>query len=210
MSPTEGYSKCTCHNCGGHIEFPSAGAGQTIPCPHCNWPTTLVDSSAPIGGGPATRKKIFKLFFISSIIVIAAGAGVFLYLAKIQNCSLPWHGPVLAPSGGNPTAPPLPNAVPAKPIPPPDPWRGLMASPVTLEKVGDGRLIYAVGTLTNTSDHERYGVRVQLDVLNAAADKLSATTDYKDSILPGKYWKFKALVTDPSAASARITSVKEN
>lgn len=84
-----------------------------------------------------------------------------------------------------------------------------MAGPVSLEK-GDGRLIYAVGILTNRSDHERYGVRVEVEFFNSAKEKIGSTTDYKDSILPGKNWKFKALVTDQAATSAKLISVKEN
>jgi len=85
-----------------------------------------------------------------------------------------------------------------------------MAGPITLEKVGDGKLVYAVGTLRNTSDHQRFGVKVELDVFDDRKQKVGAATDYAPSIDPGKEWKFRALVTDRAAVSAILTSVKEN
>jgi hypothetical protein len=31
-----GYLKTSCGSCGGHIEYPIAGIGQTVACPHCS------------------------------------------------------------------------------------------------------------------------------------------------------------------------------
>jgi hypothetical protein len=96
-----------------------------------------------------------------------------------------------------------------KPVPPPDPWHGLKAGSVTLEKQGDGRMIYAVGTVRNTSDHQRFGVKVELDVLDLQGEKLGSATDYTQVMEPGKEWKFKALVTDKKAATAKLIDIKE-
>jgi Zn-dependent protease with chaperone function len=35
------YAKCSCQNCGTHIEFPIGLADHGINCPHCNQPTVL-------------------------------------------------------------------------------------------------------------------------------------------------------------------------
>lgn len=210
MSRPEPYLKCVCQNCGGHIEFPSSGSGQTVPCPHCGWATVLIDKaradSAVIGGGPAARRNIFRAFLSAAIVVVVLGAAAVVLWQKRARQSPPAANPasVTAPASGPPVAP-----VVVKPVPPPDPWHGLMAGPVTLEK-GEGRLVYAVGILTNKSDHERYGVQVELEVYNSAREKVGSTKDYKDSIMPGKHWKFKAIVTDQTATSAKLTSVKEN
>jgi len=37
----DSYIKCPCNNCGGFIEFPAHGVGQTITCPHCRTETIL-------------------------------------------------------------------------------------------------------------------------------------------------------------------------
>jgi hypothetical protein len=43
------FSKCSCQNCGGHIEFDCAHQGQKITCPHCGAETVLaVDVLPPL------------------------------------------------------------------------------------------------------------------------------------------------------------------
>jgi hypothetical protein len=34
-------TKCICTNCAGHLEFEEENAGESIPCPHCGFETTL-------------------------------------------------------------------------------------------------------------------------------------------------------------------------
>ena len=41
-----GYLKCPCNNCDVNIEFPAAGLGQTITCPHCGLETLLFNPPA--------------------------------------------------------------------------------------------------------------------------------------------------------------------
>ena len=50
------FLKCECLHCGQHIEFPVEGRGQTIPCPTCGEPTTLV-SSEPL----ASTQKMSRI-----------------------------------------------------------------------------------------------------------------------------------------------------
>jgi hypothetical protein len=210
VSRAERYSKCLCNNCGGHIEFPIEGAGSTVSCPHCNWPTLLVAESSegrvPIGGGAATRKRIYQGFAIAAALVMVAGAAFYRF----------WYLPHLQTDGGfSTTGASVTNTNRPKPVvvvhlPPPDPWHGLMAGAITLEKVGGGNLVYAIGSLSNSSDHQRFGIKVDLDVFDSGKTKVGTATDYTPSIDPGKEWKYKALVTDRTAASAKLISVKEN
>ncbi len=106
-------------------------------------------------------------------------------------------------------ASPLVVTAPPKPNPPPDPWHGLKPGEVTLEKTGDGRLVYAIGSLTNFTQRQRFGVKVTFDVLDEHRNKIGAATDYIDVIEPGKAWKFRALVTDKNATAAKLIHVKE-
>jgi hypothetical protein len=158
----------------------------------------------PIGGGAAARKKAFLWFTVAAIAVIAAGGGAYWYFA-------PRHAG--GPAGQSSTiANPAPKTNPPAPVvpePPPDPWHGLVAGLIALEKSKEGNLIYAVGKLRNTSDHQRFGVKVELDVFDAAHKKVGTATDYTPSIDAGKEWKFKALVVDRTATSATLVSVKE-
>ena len=96
------------------------------------------------------------------------------------------------------------------PKPPPDPWHGLKAGSVKLEKSGVGDLIYAVGALRNDSDHQRFGVKVEVELLGPRGEKIGAASDYTQSIDMGKSWNFRALVTDRGAVKGVVTNVTEN
>jgi hypothetical protein len=210
VSQSDGYFKCVCQNCGGHIEFPGEGAGRTVPCPHCNGSTVLtVDAygaTAPVGGSTGAWKKIFLALLIAATVVAADMA--IVYWNHVKNNPSPAPPPSAAGQPGLTSKPAAP--VPIVLVAPPDPWHGLMAGPITLEQAGDGRLVYAVGKLRNASDHQRFGVKVELDVFNAAHDKVGTATDYTPSIDPDKEWRFRALVTDRDAATAQLTAVKED
>jgi hypothetical protein len=106
--------------------------------------------------------------------------------------------------GGKPAA-----AVAVVPVPPPDPWHGLRAGAVTLQKAENGDLVYAVGTLRNESDRQRFGVKVDLAVFDEQGSRVGTASDYTQSILPGKEWRFKALIIDKKAARAEVAKVTE-
>jgi hypothetical protein len=213
MPQPESFAKCACQLCGGHIEFPVHAAGETVPCPHCGQPTLLLAGKAApveIGCGCATRRWIYAALGVVGVALL--GGAAYLDLAsdnspKVAAASI---RPV-RPSNASPVLPaPAPAPVPPpEPEPPADLGHGLKAGAVTLEKLGDGRLIYAVGTLSNATTRQRFGVKVDLDVLDDQRHKIGSATDYADVIEPGKEWKFRAMVTDKAAASARLAGVKE-
>ena len=97
--------------------------------------------------------------------------------------------------------------VPAKPRP--KAFSDLKVSPVTLEKPKEGKLIYAMGTVTNDSDFQRFGVKVELDLIGAQGDKIGTTQDYLSILEPHKEWHFHALVIESKAVAARLGSLKE-
>lgn len=72
------------------------------------------------------------------------------------------------------------------------------------------RLVYVTGVLKNDSDHQRFGVRVELDLLDAAGAKVGSATDYRQSLDPRATWQFRAIVTDRRATAAKFASVKED
>ncbi len=42
------FLKCSCPDCGGHVEFPTEATGAEVPCPHCQGSLTLApDETAP-------------------------------------------------------------------------------------------------------------------------------------------------------------------
>lgn len=86
----------------------------------------------------------------------------------------------------------------------------LKAGNPTLEKAKSGSLVYAVGMLKNDSDHQRYGVRVEFELLDVSGKNVGKASDYKDVIEPRKEWRYRALVLTKKAVSARLVSVNED
>jgi hypothetical protein len=202
MWQPESFAKGVCEQCGGRIEFPSESAGQTIDCPHCKWPTLLTAIKvAPMGavGGPPVRKRLYPLLATAAFVLLA-GSAAYLRFKLL---------PVVTaqPAGSRPVA--SAPVSPPKPKPALDPWHGLKPSPVTLDKAVGGGLVYAIGTVTNDSTRQRFGVKVELDVLDEHRNKLGTATDYTDVIEPGKEWKYRAMVTAKTAVSLKLVKVKE-
>jgi DNA-directed RNA polymerase subunit RPC12/RpoP len=211
MPHPESFAKCACLNCGGHIEFPLEGAGQKITCPHCGEPTLLAVTHAgpvEIGGGPAARKRIYLAFAMAACVMALAGGGAYFYFNH-HNSQQEVAAPVRPDQTSNFTSVASAPIPPPKRKTPPDPWHGLKPGKVSLEKKGDSQLIYAIGTLTNDTTRQRFGVKVEIDVLDAHRNKLGSATDYTEVIEPGKEWKFRALVTDKTATAVKLTNVKE-
>jgi hypothetical protein len=211
MPQPEKFAKCACRRCGGRIEFPILGAGQEICCPHCGKPTLLFVSRIEreeAGGGRGARKRVFLVLAIAAC-VAAGGAYHYFGSKKLQPAAeapiLPIQTSNASPVVSAPISPPPP----PKPMPLPDPWHGLKSGQVTLERTGEGRLVYAVGTLTNATARQRFGVKVVIDVLDEHRNKIGSATDYAEVIEPGKEWKFRAMVTDKTASAAKLTNVKE-
>jgi len=43
------HAKCSCQNCGTHLEFPIEAAGMLLDCPHCRQATLLSLNAPPVG-----------------------------------------------------------------------------------------------------------------------------------------------------------------
>jgi len=86
----------------------------------------------------------------------------------------------------------------------------LKVGPVQLEKAKVGSLVYAIGTVTNASEFQRFGVQIELDLFAKNGKKLGVTKDYKDVIEPNREWQFHALIPDPRTSSAKVSSLKED
>src|SRR5947208_2692327 len=95
---SDGYLKCSCRACGGHIEFPSHAAGMSIGCPHCGATTDL--NAAPVEVPPG-------------IPVVAAAPPPLprIQSAPVQRSALP-IAPAAAPriQVAAPPPPPVPEA----------------------------------------------------------------------------------------------------
>ena len=197
---TTKYLKGVCSECGGHLEFPADSTGTTIDCPHCGKPTELL-LALPSERPSLPRKRI--VLTLLTIVLLALGLGAALVaLNRAQNWIARQKPPPPLPAGAAATAPPPADDPAAK--------AGFQVTAINLEKTAGSSLIYAVGTLTNPSERQRFGVKIAIDLFDDAGQKLGVATDYQQVLEPKGKWQFKALVVDSKAASAKVASIKED
>jgi hypothetical protein len=189
-----------CQHCHGHIEFPAESAGMVTGCPHCGRQTELL--LALPKEEPTIPRATIVYTAIAVIILIAGLAGAMLALKMAQRKMGHKKTEVAeAPSA----APPNANAIPNDPIV----QAGFQLSPVTIERTKGSSLIYAVGTLSNPADRQRFGVKIQFDLFDDSGQKVGTAKDYQSIIEPKGEWKFRALVVTSKVTSAAVASVTE-
>jgi hypothetical protein len=203
----DNYLTCSCKECGNHIEFPESAAGTTVACPHCGQWTELLTEEAPKASS-RTGVKSGVIGVIGCAVAAAAVGGYFFWQhhqAATNQPAPPLPVKVVTPPTNVP-----PKVVPAVPEIKQKSPDDLKAGPVQLDKTKGSSLVYAVGTVTNDSEFQRFGVRIELELFNSNGKQLGTAKDYKDVIEPHREWHFHALIPDSKAASAKVSSIKED
>lgn len=213
MSAPE-YLKANCQHCGNTIEFPAEGAGQSTDCPHCGQPTTLTarppfgeDSNLPAGRRPS-------LAWIVTALVIVTVAGILVALKALRPAH-PSPGITAETNPSNPAASPgaptnSPSSSPETKAP--TATKSLddfKIGAITFEKTSGSSLVYAVGILRNESDHQRFGVNLELKLTDARGGGAGTAKDYRAVIEPHQTWRFRALVLDSKATAASVARISE-
>jgi hypothetical protein len=199
------YLKGSCQHCDGHIEFPAEMAGLSTTCPHCGQQTDLLLAAPP--EQPSVSRKAL-LWTAAAILVL--GLGLFASIVVLKRAQRlvirqKQQAEAMAAHKGATNA-----STPASPEGRSVDQNDLAVSDVTLEKIPGTSLVYAVGIVKNPSKRQRFGVKVDIALLDAAGQKIGAATDYRQVLEPGDQWRFKALVVDSNAISARLESIKED
>jgi hypothetical protein len=184
-----------CQHCGGAIEFHAEHTGSTAECPHCGQQTELFLAPPPDEPSPVPKKAI--VFTVVAILILAGGlvaANIALKRAKRLQ-----------------TQRQATQVEPAKPAAAADPFatQGFRVSPVAVEQGQGSSLVYVVGTITNASNRQRFGVKVELELFAADGSKLGVASDYQKVLEPNAAWKFRALAVDKRTAMAKIAAIKE-
>lgn len=191
------FLKGECAECRGHIEFPAEATGTTTDCPHCGRPTELL-LAVPVQESSVPTKTI--VFSIIAILILLGGlVGAMIALKRAQRVAAQKQEAQAKANAQNP----------AKPV---NPFAdiGFEASPVKVEKAAGSTLTYATGTIRNLANSQRFGVRVELDLLNEGGSKIGEAKDYQAVIEPNAPWRFQAQVLEKKAAGARVVSIKED
>ena len=192
------YLKGRCQHCDGPVEFPAEAVGTTADCPHCGQPTELFlvvpeqESAVP--------KRTIVLTAVTVIILVGGLVWVLVALKRAQR--LADRSKITTVTT---TAPPV-AAVTQQPLA----QAGFQSSSVRLEKTQGSSLVYAIGSIRNETDRRRFGVKVELELLDDAGNVIGTAKDYQSTLEPGAEWRFKALVVESKAVAAKIASIKED
>jgi hypothetical protein len=196
------FLKCDCSHCGGHIEFPADGIGNTIPCPHCGADTELT-LPAPDIALPGYSSSL-KWAMAGLIILVLGVLGVFIALNLAQRILR--NPPTI--EGVKQRSEPA--GLPASPE---SQWlvhsNHFTSSKVTIEAQPGSTLVYALGTLKNQIETQRFGVTVELDLFDATGRKIGTAQDYREIIEGRGEWKFRALLVIPNVAAAQVRSIRD-
>jgi hypothetical protein len=195
MSETN-FLKGECASCGGHLEFPAEAAGETVPCPHCGQPTTLAISGA--------AKKSGRGWILIALAILLAGAGMFVWTqhrgsqnSTVQNNSTATNTATnVSPPPKKPAYEKLTN--------------DLAIYPFGLDKMKGSSLLYVTGMVANVSDRQRFGVKVQFQLLDENSNVVGAANDYQATLPANGQWQFKAMVMSSKTVSAKFDSITEN
>ena len=199
--PITKYLKGVCQSCGGRIEFPAEAVGTNIQCPHCEKTTELMLELPP---DQPTIPRSTILWTCATVLVLLLGlAGGLLALKRAEKQAAAKREANAAQSQGNASVPDMPSQPEAVTK------ADFRCSDVLLQKNPGSSLIYAVGTLTNSSARQRFGVKLILNLFDEAGNKVGEATDYQQLIEPRSEWNFKALAVAPKTASASIASIRE-
>jgi hypothetical protein len=203
MAGTADYVKCPCQKCGGHIEFPATAVGTTVTCPHCGAATTLLSYSSPLNAAPQKKNHKATFVVISLGLLFAVISGVAIvksHSGKKQNDSI--VEPIKS------TQAETPNESPA-PIPASDTHSDFVVGKISLQRIEGSGLVYATGTLKNLLKKQRFGVKVELNLLNEQDQDIGVASDYTPVIEAGKEWQFKALLAQPGTVKVTVADIKE-
>lgn len=181
-----------CQHCGGELEFHAEHTGSVAECPHCAQQTELLLPVPEEEPSPLWRKAI--VFTVVVALIVGGGwVGVGIALKRAKELKAGQQPVVIAPEPVNPFG-----------------SQEFQASPVALNKDAGGTLAYAVGTITNLSGRQRFGVRVEVALTATDGAKLVSASDYTKVIEPNATWTFRALVSDRRAVAVKVAAISES
>lgn len=211
------YINGNCDACGGAIEFPTAAVGQATACPLCGQTTRMISASSAATSPPPPSRRYKPGVVAGSLCLIGiiAVSGVLLSRRGDKDIQTPVTIPntpeKAAPTNlhesnaAAPTNAPVASNVSAAPRSLDD----LKTGAITLEKAKNSSLIYAVGVLRNESEHQRFGVTVEVELKDARGNDAGTAKDYRAVIEPRQEWRFRALVLNSKASQGKIVRIRE-
>ena len=196
------FLKCACSHCDGHIEYPVSAVGETISCPHCGTMEILPAAVTSGRDRPATLTR----FGIVGGGLLLIGLTAWMVFRQMNTSKLSMKPVVPASIDTNSIAKDKESRPDASVPKSPD---DLKTSPVSFDRKPDSRLVYAVGTVKNNSAHQRFAVKIELNLFDGQGQKVGTATDYTPVIEPRDAWSYRALINEAKAVSAKIDRISE-
>ena len=81
--------------------------------------------------------------------------------------------------------------------------------PFQLERTAGSSIVYVTGFIRNTSDRQRFGVKIEFGLLDTNEEPVGTATDYQQVIEPHADWSFKAMVIPSKAVTAQFNAIEE-
>jgi hypothetical protein len=216
------------------VEFPSYAVGGMTLCPHCQkstrtkegpsaasatapqpvaTPAPKIEPPAPVeaksvGGGG---------FLVGAMIVCILAVGAWWLTqnrapkVRLEEPKVVASKPTTEVSNTMPVTPSTPTPAPARPTAAKN-VQDLKFSVVQIQRpkgTRGSKLIYATGSVTNSSNAQRLGVKVEIDLLNERGEKIDNSSDYRPALQPGEVWNFRALAHDPQVATGVVARIIE-
>ncbi|HEV2693689.1 MAG TPA: FxLYD domain-containing protein [Verrucomicrobiae bacterium] len=191
------FSKCECRHCAGPVEFPIEAGGQTITCPHCGQAMVL-----PGGEVVATKSSYTSSWLNVVIWGVIITASIVLFILKHH-----FQRPV---AENVPDKASVAATNPVVKVPEGATTNGFVVSKLKLEKTPGSSLVYVMGTVSNLTDKQRFGVKAEFSLADSNGVSVGLASDYVASLDPRGVWKFKALVMGAKATHATLNSVRED
>ena len=194
------HFKCECQHCHEHLECPREACGLTSDCPHCGQPTELNPINPQQKISSPARKIIFSS--IALLIALVVGLAGFAQNEKRKE--------QLRVEAAETTRLAVLQAAEAE-IKANDPLAraGWSAASISMEKATGSTIIHVLGKLRNETDRRRFGVKVLLELFDAAGQKIGTASDYQPAVEPHAQWQFSALVVNAKAVTAKVAAVEE-
>ncbi len=186
------YFQMTCTHCHGLIEVPHSAQGTSVECPLCQAQVVIPDRKV------RKRLPMYVVWLLIGVAVVAVGTQVFWGKLKKDK------------KGSTSSFAVTTNAAVAIVEAKPKSRDDLQVSAIGVDDPKGGGLRYATGTIKNDSDHPRYGITIELTLIDKNGQALSTkASDYVQMLEPRKEWRFRALVLESKATSARLASIRE-
>lgn len=213
--PSADYSKATCPSCNGHVEYPTASAGTTITCPHCQAEMTLtvgVPDQGILKPADATASLGLKAPMMAIMVALITAAAILIAGPDKK----PETVEAAVPTNGLTAAAPKPSAE----FPLPDGWQRPILPPsgdlellgFKLESQPGSSLKHVIGLVTNRSNARYFGVKVEFNMIDSSGSTVGNALDQTTTMTGQSGWQFRALSVGgkPVKASAlKLSGEKE-